>query len=506
MDSPKNRSTDNITELGARLQPFMPDVALISPRAKKIQSFKRQLEHIQQKMAESCEEKGELSDQIKQAIKQLLLDLVTTQCKIYAGFRITPSPSKFGVELDTIRITLLHAFHQDLAQDAKRALTNLKGTNNHKIAMEYRLKAVAWGTTTAALSALHQPLMLDGAALPNIPASINATYAHSLHAFNPQIADRKATTEKNRNYLNKLANTENILGSGTFGEVIFLDDTHKTNIQLAMDQTDKSLNYISNMPQVQPCVVKRSRPALYEQDYQRILIEKQFLEQLNHANIVTYYGYFEHDFKCYLVLECCFQNLSQYPKDDATEMKNIITSIITGLCYLHGQNIVHCDLKPGNILLTYDKEGKLTAKITDFDTAQHTTDSCAEAKGTVSYLTPHNAYQWFMKQPGYIYDFSFDQWAFLVLVYRITTKDNWPIQKIKSTDKEIAQTIFSEKKPTITPENREKLDAFNIDTDSLIAKFSAIAESQRQNPRTTVPQNNLADTQALSAIFNLTPA
>ena len=45
--------------------------------------------------------------------------------------------------------------------------------------------------------------------------------------------------------------------------------------------------------------------------------------------------------------------------------EEIMKQTICGIAYLHDQNIIHRDIKPGNILMT--SEDPLVLKLTDFD-------------------------------------------------------------------------------------------------------------------------------------------
>jgi serine/threonine protein kinase len=62
----------------------------------------------------------------------------------------------------------------------------------------------------------------------------------------------------------------------------------------------------------------------------------------------------------------------------------VVASILQGLSYLHGLNIVHRDIKGGNILLTNDG----TAKLSDFGLAISSDLESNTISGSVPFLAP----------------------------------------------------------------------------------------------------------------------
>lgn len=94
---------------------------------------------------------------------------------------------------------------------------------------------------------------------------------------------------------------------------------------------------------------------------------------LNHKNIV----------KCYDTIECVqYKNetyhlsilehlngtsLDQFKFKGHQEMMGFIVQVTDGMTYLHNNNIIHGDLKPGNIIVV-DEQGEITPKILDYST------------------------------------------------------------------------------------------------------------------------------------------
>ncbi|PBK94805.1 kinase-like protein [Armillaria gallica] len=76
------------------------------------------------------------------------------------------------------------------------------------------------------------------------------------------------------------------------------------------------------------------------------------------------------------------------------EVKSIFTDVVEGLSFLHDKSILHLDLKPGNVLLTWD-EGKLIprAMLSDFGTSRdmvNTSQVRSGNTGTLEYTSPES--------------------------------------------------------------------------------------------------------------------
>lgn len=97
--------------------------------------------------------------------------------------------------------------------------------------------------------------------------------------------------------------------------------------------------------------------------------ELDILSKLNHTNIVKLFGHWDKRNNTYIVCEFMEGGtLYSYLQDKSLAIEwhqatKLIKDIVNGMIYLHGNDILHLDLKSVNILLSRNKD---LAKITDF--------------------------------------------------------------------------------------------------------------------------------------------
>ncbi|HSG44447.1 MAG TPA: serine/threonine-protein kinase, partial [Anaerolineales bacterium] len=151
----------------------------------------------------------------------------------------------------------------------------------------------------------------------------------------------------------------------------------------------------------------------HSDDLERFQREAKVIASLRHPNIVQVYDFDMVDNDPYLVMEYVDgPTLSTYlhfihkegKKLNLPHIARLLRSVASALQYAHNQNIVHRDIKPGNILLTSPstkiENGKslpddFEPVLTDFglirflDTARQTTTGVTA--GTPAYMSPEQA-------------------------------------------------------------------------------------------------------------------
>ncbi|MBW2526818.1 MAG: protein kinase [Deltaproteobacteria bacterium] len=138
---------------------------------------------------------------------------------------------------------------------------------------------------------------------------------------------------------------------------------------------------------------------------QRILAEARLAAGLNHPNICTIYSVDEHVGLPVIAMEylagvSLSQHLRRWGPLGTRDTRAIIVQVARGIAAAHRSEIVHGDLKPGNIMLT----GGGVVKVLDFGLAAHEDEAPAERprrtsegkrtihfRGTPPYMSPEQA-------------------------------------------------------------------------------------------------------------------
>ncbi|VAW61351.1 Serine/threonine protein kinase PrkC, regulator of stationary phase [hydrothermal vent metagenome] len=169
---------------------------------------------------------------------------------------------------------------------------------------------------------------------------------------------------------------EKELGRGAMG-VVYLGRDPKINRRVAiktLDYTQFSDNELKTVKS-------------------RFFREAEAAGRLSHNNIVTVYDVGEEDGLAFIAMDYVTGTaLSSYTQVDnllpVDEVYRIIQTVALALDYAHSQNIVHRDIKPGNIMYNRDDQ---QIKITDFGIAR-ITDSVKTRTGSFmgspSYMAP----------------------------------------------------------------------------------------------------------------------
>ncbi|MGQ9820791.1 MAG: protein kinase domain-containing protein [Thermogutta sp.] len=114
--------------------------------------------------------------------------------------------------------------------------------------------------------------------------------------------------------------------------------------------------------------------------------ESQLLASLQHPHIITIYDVVRS--RGWLVLELMRGNLQQSASTgpiDVDFLREILIGSLEALDFLHGNGIIHGDIKPSNLLL--DGQGRV--KLGDFGLARRATDEGGSLlKGTTKYMAP----------------------------------------------------------------------------------------------------------------------
>ncbi|XP_027897328.1 serine/threonine-protein kinase TAO2-like [Xiphophorus couchianus] len=134
------------------------------------------------------------------------------------------------------------------------------------------------------------------------------------------------------------------IGHGSFGAVYFARDG-RSNEVVAI----KKMSYSGKQT---------------NEKWQDIIKEVKFLQKLRHPNTIEYLGCYLKEHTAWLVMEYCLGSASDLLEVHKKPLQEVEIAAIThgalqGLAYLHSHNMIHRDVKAGNILLTEPGQVKL---------------------------------------------------------------------------------------------------------------------------------------------------
>lgn len=156
--------------------------------------------------------------------------------------------------------------------------------------------------------------------------------------------------------------------------------------------------------------IKRVRPELVRSAYVReqFLSEARMVALLRHPCIVEIYTVIETENSLYLVFEYVDgQTLETRLDIDGrlpfSQVKALFKNVCEALQYAHAQDIVHCDLKPGNIMILENNQ----AKVMDFGVAKKVDNQTGArtVAGTPAYMAPEQQ-RGFMRKQSDVYSLA----------------------------------------------------------------------------------------------------
>ncbi|XP_068157029.1 serine/threonine-protein kinase D3 [Drosophila tropicalis] len=213
---------------------------------------------------------------------------------------------------------------------------------------------------------------------------------------------------------------DEVLGSGQFG-VVYGGVHKKTKREVAIKVIDKL-----RFPTKQEAQLKN---------------EVAILQNISHCGVVNLERMFETPERIFVVMEKLkgdmLEMILSHSRGRLSERvtKFLITQILIALKYLHSQNIVHCDLKPENVLLSSDAEFP-QVKLCDFGYARIIGEKSFRRSvvGTPAYLAPE-----VLRNKGY--NRSLDMWSVGVIIY-VSLSGTFPFNEEEDINDQIQNAAF----------------------------------------------------------------
>uniref|UniRef100_A0A4W3K7M8 Serine/threonine-protein kinase n=1 Tax=Callorhinchus milii TaxID=7868 RepID=A0A4W3K7M8_CALMI len=213
---------------------------------------------------------------------------------------------------------------------------------------------------------------------------------------------------------------DEVLGSGQFG-IVYGGKHRKTGRDMAIKVIDKM-----RFPTKQESQLRN---------------EVAILQNLHHPGIVNLECMFETPERVFVVMEKLHGDMlemilsSEKSRLPERITKFLVTQILVALRHLHFKNIVHCDLKPENVLLA-SADRFPQVKLCDFGFARIIGEKSFRRSvvGTPAYLAPE-----VLRSKGY--NRSLDMWSVGVIVY-VSLSGTFPFNEDEDINDQIQNAAF----------------------------------------------------------------
>lgn len=155
-----------------------------------------------------------------------------------------------------------------------------------------------------------------------------------------------------------------------------------------------------------------------EKDIKNIKKEIEIIKKLKNENIIEYYGVHCENNEVSIIMDYAkLGTLTKFINDNSNQKNQdweinikLIREMTKGLIYIHGENIIHRDLKSLNILLTINN----SIKISDFGLSKtkisSSTSSKASVVGTLRWMAPENIKEGKYSEKSDIYSLGMIIW------------------------------------------------------------------------------------------------
>ncbi|XP_043553979.1 serine/threonine-protein kinase D1 isoform X1 [Chiloscyllium plagiosum] len=265
-------------------------------------------------------------------------------------------------------------------------------------------------------------LAIQHALMPVIPKGSSSGSVHSLHrdvSISISVSNCQIQENVDISTVYQIFPDE-VLGSGQFG-IVYGGKHRKTGRDVAIKVIDKL-----RFPTKQESQLRN---------------EVAILQNLHHPGVVNLECMFETPERVFVVMEKLHGDMlevilsSEKGRLPERITKFLITQILVALRHLHFKNIVHCDLKPENVLLA-SADPLPQVKLCDFGFARIIGEKSFRRSvvGTPAYLAPE-----VLRNKGY--NRSLDMWSVGVIVY-VSLSGTFPFNEDEDIHDQIQNAAF----------------------------------------------------------------